>query len=337
MPLKSLHGNRNLREDVDTYRLYPNVGIAKRPEDFVMRVNEFMKRSLSYESDILNAISGVFKVFEKASSPVRQICGVPIFPIKCIQFMPGFPPSQRPRISIPSSRSFLIGLSWAFKETGSSITRRTGFPSWSWAGWSGWETLTFPSLSFAAEYPSFGLSGKLNEEYFKDRREVKIYDINDETTHLDLDIDQIPLIVKGSPKLSLTSFFVLLSIRQADSGYSFTLQPSSAKAYHSDDSSIFRKTAILPLNDFIGTGERRVHALLLDYEEADNFDRADGSSATTFATFLLLDTSDLHCYHRVGIANVVFRGWIRQRSSSDFWIMCSGEDMVLSNMTFNVS
>jgi hypothetical protein len=87
------------------------------PQDLYDSIMYYANRRFSYESDTLEAFSGILDYHRKRKSPTYSIWGVP--------FAPGF--ADRGRLGL------LYGLCWHFKAVG---RRRIGFPSWSWAGWS---------------------------------------------------------------------------------------------------------------------------------------------------------------------------------------------------------
>jgi hypothetical protein len=93
----------------------------------------YTKRSLSYESDVLNAMRGIFASFARGARPVWQFWGVPIT-------IPGsFDESRIAKVS-PQDRGddpsqiLARNFTW-FPLHRQRIERRRGFPSWSWAGW----------------------------------------------------------------------------------------------------------------------------------------------------------------------------------------------------------
>jgi hypothetical protein len=99
------------------------------PAEFFSYVAEFRKRTLTYQCDSLNALSGIFRAFEKGESPIYQLAGVPIFyPMRL---------STDGQTIMPKTvnQGFLIGLTWQNPTYG--CERVPMFPSWSWAGWTG--------------------------------------------------------------------------------------------------------------------------------------------------------------------------------------------------------
>jgi hypothetical protein len=109
--------------------------------DAIARIEEYSRKRLTKQSDILRAFMGILRAIEKGSLNIHHCFGVPIVP------PPPDPPDayitgmdRELRQKIFDSRKwspfvgFCIGLCW---DTGSSLTRRSGFPSWSWTGWHG--------------------------------------------------------------------------------------------------------------------------------------------------------------------------------------------------------
>jgi hypothetical protein len=112
--------------------------------DFLKVLNQYTSRSLSYSSDILNAVLGVLQLFqlkpvwqpERDHIPIYHYFGVPILPP-----LPLFQPSgsfwESDRQCQPRKvfgGGFAHGLMWCLT---SPSKRRAGFPSWSWTGWEG--------------------------------------------------------------------------------------------------------------------------------------------------------------------------------------------------------
>lgn len=141
LPLDYLHTkpgmharNSRFREGTTFARVFPLVSIARKPEDYLNRVNEYVQRDMSYDSDALNAILGVLKVFEKSESPVYHHWGVPLFSLST---------SYSEKSEWISNYS--IGLAWQFDTV---AERRRGQPSWSWVGWKNWSGLNLPLVQF---------------------------------------------------------------------------------------------------------------------------------------------------------------------------------------------
>ncbi|KAH6666052.1 heterokaryon incompatibility protein-domain-containing protein [Halenospora varia] len=126
VPLELLHTSKKDRflEQVKFHRAFPmKQGLGKSPMDFWLRVKEFSLRSLSYDSDRLNAILGILRVFEKGKTPVQHLWGIPIFPPQVF---------IEDGSAVTATKRLCYGLTWT-----SSMPRKRsyGFPSWSWVGW----------------------------------------------------------------------------------------------------------------------------------------------------------------------------------------------------------
>lgn len=139
LPLAELHVGPRFREDISRHRLFPLISIARNLLDFVSCINEYATRSLSYDSDALNAFLGVLKVFEKSKLRIRNYQGLPLFDTHgpC-------PPWPR-RARLEPELSWPLALSWTTESSG---TRRIGHPSWTWIGWKSWRGLAFNFADF---------------------------------------------------------------------------------------------------------------------------------------------------------------------------------------------
>ncbi|KAF2011549.1 HET-domain-containing protein [Aaosphaeria arxii CBS 175.79] len=82
-------------------------------------IYNYTGRAMSYESDALNAMLGLFKVFQSSPVPIYHFWGVP--------YRPWANRSDLIENPISSLCWYILG-SWK---------RRRTFPSWSWLGWSG--------------------------------------------------------------------------------------------------------------------------------------------------------------------------------------------------------
>ncbi|KAI2463358.1 heterokaryon incompatibility protein-domain-containing protein, partial [Annulohypoxylon bovei var. microspora] len=84
----------------------------------------YCRRQLSFDSDALNGILGIFRLHQMGRNPVYHLWGIPF--------------SDNNRKS--AEQSFLASLCWTpINDSEATIdfdeSRRTDFPSWSWAGW----------------------------------------------------------------------------------------------------------------------------------------------------------------------------------------------------------
>lgn len=84
-------------------------------------VNEYSRRELSHDNDILNAFQGILdRALQSSTNPVGNIFGIPFDRIRL------------PHRSV--AEGLLSGISWGLETAGE---RRNAFPSWSWARWKG--------------------------------------------------------------------------------------------------------------------------------------------------------------------------------------------------------
>ncbi|KAH8691708.1 heterokaryon incompatibility protein-domain-containing protein [Phaeosphaeriaceae sp. PMI808] len=96
---------------------------------YLILATNFTSRNLSFDSDSLNAFSGIMTSFETAKFSICQIKGLPYVN-----------PSVFPKSTMHLD-CFIAALCWRHIEccwTGHNpIKRREQFPSWTWAGWAG--------------------------------------------------------------------------------------------------------------------------------------------------------------------------------------------------------
>ncbi|KAH4113992.1 hypothetical protein HBH47_202280 [Parastagonospora nodorum] len=81
---------------------------------FTDRLDEYLPRDLTFQSDILNAFMGVMRQLWNSPEPKFHFWGLPF-----------------------TSNQFLVALLWLPECKSGLLTRRYGFPSWTWAGWKG--------------------------------------------------------------------------------------------------------------------------------------------------------------------------------------------------------
>jgi hypothetical protein len=113
-----------------------------------MRINEYLKKSLSYESDTLNAFMSVLCYAWLSSTPTYHSWGVPFDSLHSLT-------------DDHYHGAFLAALFWGLegrvsvaRQSYSHISRRELFPSWTWAGWRGLKRSACHVLeSFAVVYP----------------------------------------------------------------------------------------------------------------------------------------------------------------------------------------
>jgi hypothetical protein len=100
--------------DLDNYDKF--IEINQALEDYWRFLTSYLRRNLSYDGDILNAFAGILDALSPLLGTFRW--GIPVL----------YPH---------------IMLTWNF-PLAYPVQRRTGFPSWSWTGWTGYaEELQF--------------------------------------------------------------------------------------------------------------------------------------------------------------------------------------------------
>jgi len=99
-------------------------------------IQEYTSRQMSYESDSLNALSGLLNMFTNANKRFQHIWGIP-FEI-CKQ---GDRVHYGNTLTQQTHQSFVASMLWVHENNSKYFqvghNRRTHFPSWSWSGWEG--------------------------------------------------------------------------------------------------------------------------------------------------------------------------------------------------------
>jgi hypothetical protein len=105
----------------------PPVGQVSEIQALRSFIEAYSSKTLSYESNILNAIMGIFRTFESGKNPIFTFCGVPILLPMSITGKP---------IERSLEAGFVTALYWKPDVScRTKIIPRPGFPSWSWTGW----------------------------------------------------------------------------------------------------------------------------------------------------------------------------------------------------------
>lgn len=91
---------------------------------YLLAVQNYSPRDLTYDSDSLNAFQGIIQRCSKSRKPIFAIWGMP------------YPAQRAERLSY-----FCWALTWVHAKScwdnSRRPRRRLGFPSWTWAGWAG--------------------------------------------------------------------------------------------------------------------------------------------------------------------------------------------------------
>lgn len=102
-------------------------------------LQQFRVRTLTSESDRLNAFLGMLNLYQKAKDPIFHFMGVPILPPTARTYSHG---SQGHLVHRETRQrsidgNFAAGLCWTTPwKRYITCRRQIGFPSWSWTGWS---------------------------------------------------------------------------------------------------------------------------------------------------------------------------------------------------------
>ncbi|KAK3302124.1 heterokaryon incompatibility protein-domain-containing protein [Chaetomium strumarium] len=111
---------------VPLYRVFPEGVIGQHADDIVDRLREYAPRQLTFDSDALNAVLGIFQLYQ--ARQVYHLWGVPFLA-----------DSARGNVE----RNFAMALGWT-SDPSEAAERRPGMPSWSWAGWRYVSSLVVP-------------------------------------------------------------------------------------------------------------------------------------------------------------------------------------------------
>jgi hypothetical protein len=94
---------------------------------FQIHIQLYSRRTLTYPSDILNALDGLFSTFAKVS---KHFWGIPTN--TAAYYLSGSGNEELPLLTLHTVLAH--GLTWD-KKGSMPAKRRVGFPSWSWSGW----------------------------------------------------------------------------------------------------------------------------------------------------------------------------------------------------------
>lgn len=135
LPLDDIHDKKKKTFRGDLHLDSPqSLTPGTAPHEIMRHISECAKRDLTFPIDRVNAMRGIFHVFETGSWPVHQLMGVPILPPPVTRSQ--FPKVSRikKKLSRNLEQGFLVGLTWSHRQPGKRIRH---FPNWTWAGWSG--------------------------------------------------------------------------------------------------------------------------------------------------------------------------------------------------------
>ncbi|KAF8850560.1 HET-domain-containing protein [Acephala macrosclerotiorum] len=109
----------------------------ERLQDFMELIAEYNARNLTHDFDALRAFAGIRRVFEEGEYPIYNVQGLPL--VLSVQHRLGH-----------SATNLVATLCWEYHQP-EIARRRTQFPSWTWAGWTG--RIHFPyGLNTSSEF-----------------------------------------------------------------------------------------------------------------------------------------------------------------------------------------
>jgi hypothetical protein len=126
-------------------------------------IEQYTERRLSHQSDALNAMRGIFERFAKFNDPVPEYWGIPMAPTA---FVLGDDISRLDSLHANVQAAFGFGLLWNV-PLNQNPDRRSGFPSWSWAGWIApvkWPTWSGQDVKDTLGISSFSVVGDTGSE-----------------------------------------------------------------------------------------------------------------------------------------------------------------------------
>jgi hypothetical protein len=69
---------KRFRDTINNLRVFPRKGIGKTGNEVQQRIQEYLGRDLTNDSDALNAFLGIFQAFQELEDPVYNFWGLPI-------------------------------------------------------------------------------------------------------------------------------------------------------------------------------------------------------------------------------------------------------------------
>lgn len=124
--------------------IYAQRELMKDADSVYDCIRMFADRSLTFSGDTIDALRGIFAVFER-SFRIRHVCGMPYTSLLS---------QNSTEIPLPSHPMLQKSLNFT---TDPGAVRNNDFPSWSWAGWTGgksWLTITSIIYGFQVVFPT---------------------------------------------------------------------------------------------------------------------------------------------------------------------------------------
>ncbi|KAF5010827.1 hypothetical protein FDECE_3036 [Fusarium decemcellulare] len=110
------------RQSGENTKTATDLRIAQRMNDFFRTVQQYTTRDLTFDSDSLNAVTGIMRFLSKREPQILNCVGLPY-------------PSLPDHEELVEPYLF-ASLCW-YHKADTAPRRRADFPSWTWAGWAG--------------------------------------------------------------------------------------------------------------------------------------------------------------------------------------------------------
>jgi hypothetical protein len=125
------------RESIQTRRVFPRKGVGKTSDEFAARVQEYLNKDFTKDSDALKAFLGICQAFRELDQPVYHFWGLPIVKGRSMNQI-GHSSGESNEFD-ELHKSFLSSLAWSMSSCKVTsvylLTRRDMFPTWTWAAW----------------------------------------------------------------------------------------------------------------------------------------------------------------------------------------------------------
>jgi hypothetical protein len=132
VPLGDLHISslQHFRDDISTWKAFPNIAKAENASDMKQYINQFSPRQLSQGTDALKAFQGILERFNSLEDPTDHLWGIPLFSSHNFARQ-GLGGTRE----VSSAVRLAFGMGWEMLIFKGRISRRSCFSSWSWLGW----------------------------------------------------------------------------------------------------------------------------------------------------------------------------------------------------------
>ena len=121
------YGNLKYKSEGNYSWVFPRPSSGNQPAGLLNHIGNYFGRSLTFDTDALDALRGIFELYRNINNPVPTLCGLPIFSASTFMEYHGVP--GEPKLN---TMRLVCALCWC---SASPILRRPSFPSWTWAGW----------------------------------------------------------------------------------------------------------------------------------------------------------------------------------------------------------